>query len=85
MNLHTTDKSLGVSRESFIKNRFMIAQDFTNSGNALSDIVEPFETVSLGVSGTFEKPTSEVLTLLLYLMIPSRIDVYSNRSVAVAY
>lgn len=85
MNLHSTDKSIGLSRESFIKDRFMIAHDFTNSGNALSDVVEPMETVSVGISGNFEKPTTEVLTLLLYMMIPTRIDVHANRSVAVAY
>lgn len=85
MNIHSSDKSIGLTMESFIKDRFMLAHDFTNSGSSLSDVLEPLEQISLGVAGSFEKPTTEALTLLIYLMIPTKIDVYSNRSVVVAY
>lgn len=83
LGYHNNDKSAIITKENFAKDHFFIAHDLTSNNSALSDVNEPYSTVNIGVSGSFNKPLKSTVTCLMYMLLPSRFEVSGNREVKV--
>jgi hypothetical protein len=80
---HASPGSTLITRENFPNSHFLIIQDFSSFNNALADVSEPLKNVLLGVSGAFTTPTTETLIGMLYVLVPSRIEIDKHRNVEV--
>lgn len=80
LNLHNTHKSNLITRDNF-KTHFMLVEDLSVNQNALSDLNEASENVSIGVTATFTKALSETMTCILYVLVPSRFEITASRKV----
>lgn len=81
LGFHNSDRSNLITYDNFAKDHFMIVEDLSNFNIGLTDINEPLRDVTIGINGTFNKATTETLTCILYLLIPSRFEVSGNRAV----
>lgn len=78
---HNSDRSNLVTHANFIENHFLILEDLSNFNLALTDINEPLRNVNIGVNAVLAKPLTENITCMLYMLIPSRFEIGSNRQV----
>lgn len=85
LGYHNLDRSSIVSQENFKTDYFMIAHDLTAFSTALSDIQDPIQQVSLGVSGKFSSALTEPITCLMYLLLPTKFEISANRNVTLNY
>jgi hypothetical protein len=80
---HNSDRAVGITTENFTTDHFFIVEDCSKFNVALSDISEPLETVTIGVSGSFKAATTHTLMAMLYVLVPSRFEIDKNRTVEV--
>lgn len=69
----------------FKKNLFFVITDTSLDHSATTDLLQPLITTSIGVSGKFDKPLTQPLTILLYLLLDTRFIIDSNRIVDKVY
>lgn len=84
IKLRATNKAALMSRESYAKN-FMICEDISSSGHALTNINSQLEHSNVGVNISFSKSLENPITLILYMLVPSRISISKTREVLVHY
>jgi hypothetical protein len=82
LGLHDADKSNLLTPKTFKDKMFLIAEDLSVFNLALTDILEVSRSVTIGVSGSFAKSLPQNITCILYLLIPSRIEIAADRSVS---
>lgn len=85
LGYHNLDRSAFVTQENFKTNNFMIAHDLTAFSTGMSQILDPIQQVSIGVTGKFKEALTKPITCLLYLLLPSKFEIAANRSISVIY
>lgn len=85
LNLHNSDKSICITPETFKTTKFIVLEDLTSYGIGLDDISEPLESCSIGVNGTFSTPLPEAVSVIMYMLLPSRFEITANRAVNLIY
>lgn len=84
IQLRNKNESVLVSKDNY-ESRFFIACDFSSSEHALLNINSPLEFSLLGVNCVFNKAQEDSLIGLLYLLVPTKFQINSNRMVEVVY
>lgn len=75
-----------VDSENFLTNYFYLAHDLTsNQSSALTSLNEPIRMSNIGFNIKFCKSLSSAVTVLLYILLPRRVEIDSNRNVNVIY
>jgi hypothetical protein len=85
LGLDEQDKSCAVTMDNFMTDHFMIFQDLTPYKTALTEVNNLSSSVTLGLTGTFSAASTEALTCLVYLLLPSKFEISHDRSVKVIY
>lgn len=84
--LNITDRSTLVNETNFTVNSFLLAADLTREGVGGTDAtLEPLESVTIGIQGTFGTALSESVTVINYLICPKRFEINKNREVIPIY
>lgn len=84
IKLRGNNKSSLISRENYAKN-FLICEDVSTSHHALTNINSVLEHASVGVSINFHKALEKPVTVILYMLVPSKISISKTREVLVHY
>lgn len=84
IKLRGNNKSSLISRENYLKN-FIIVEDVTTGQHALTNLNSVVEHASVGVSINFHKALEKSITVILYMLIPSKISISKTREVMVHY
>lgn len=75
-----------VDAENFLSDYFFLAQDLTtNQSSALTSLNEPIKMSNIGFNIKFSQNLSTAVTVLLYVLLPRRVEIDLNRNVGVIY
>lgn len=82
---HGANSCASVNRDNFITNNFLIVEDLTRFGTALTDVNDPLENCVLGVNASFASALRTNITCVMYMLIPCRMEINSIRQATVVY
>lgn len=80
-----SDRSNLLTAMSFIKDKFLIVEDLTSFSTGLTDINESLRTCNVGVKGIFSTPPTKPISVICYVLVPTRFEVKSTREVSLIY
>lgn len=85
LGLQNENVSTVVNRKSFLTDFFFLAKDITPFSTALSSLNDPLDNASIGFNLMFSKPLEKSITVLLFMLLPRKVEISDSRSISVIY
>jgi len=67
------------------KTHFLILEDLTRFNTSLSDVLDPSESVTIGVNATLSAVLDSAITCILYVLLPTRFEISATGQVQSIY
>lgn len=84
INISNTNESILIHRDTYEK-CFVLCQDLTSAKTSLTNISSGLSNSSLGFRINFSTPLPKAISIVFYLLVPSRFSINSNREVKLIY